>query len=55
MSASNFRELLSHVGHRVIVTPYGPLGYHPINVSIECLTCNEVLVSFDREEDCENE
>jgi hypothetical protein len=37
-----FEKLLSHVGHELECVKY---GYH--NVSIECVDCNEVIISID--------
>jgi len=41
-----FHDLAKHVGHNIHVTTYGD-GY-PENIAVECLTCNEILVDFDR-------
>lgn len=46
MSASNFSELRVHAGHRIEVVVYGDEE----NVSIECLDCHEVILSFDSDE-----
>jgi Zn finger protein HypA/HybF involved in hydrogenase expression len=48
MSVNSFEELLLHAGHRVSVVTYCKLDEEDVNVSIECDTCNEVLVSFDK-------
>jgi hypothetical protein len=46
MSVAHFKDLLAHVGHDVVVVTY---CRDPVeNVAIECLTCNEVLVEFNR-------
>ncbi|GHU75727.1 hypothetical protein FACS1894188_07120 [Clostridia bacterium] len=47
MSAYDFGSLLAHVGHKVVVVTYND-NDEPVNVSIECLNCNEVLCSFDK-------
>lgn len=44
MSALNFDELKTHVGHEVNVVTYGST-----NVAIECEDCSEILVDFDAE------
>jgi hypothetical protein len=44
----NFEELLKHVGHDIVCVTYGIKGQEPANVAIECETCNEVLLDFDR-------
>lgn len=46
MSANNFNELREHVGHAIECVCYGP-PEAIVNVSIECITCNMVLVSYD--------
>lgn len=43
---SEFECIKSHVGHDVACVIYGGN-----NVSVECLTCNEVLYSVDK--DCD--
>jgi hypothetical protein len=60
MGAWSYEELKEHVGHRVvcvcysnepdILTARGRLrkGRKPASVSIECETCNCVLLSYDR-------
>ena len=48
MSAYNFQTLLGHVGHNVEVVTYGNPA---VNVSIECMDCNEVLLSYDEYEE----
>lgn len=47
MSVYNYKELREHLGHNVTVAMYGD----DVNVSIECEDCNEVLVSYDNEEE----
>lgn len=49
MSANSYDDLARHVGHEVEVVFYGTED-EADNVSCECLTCNEVIVDFDREE-----
>ena len=48
-----FEDLMEHKGHRIVCQPYGDY-YDPVNMSIECETCNCVLVSFDKPEEKEN-
>jgi len=48
MSATNFRELAAHCGHKLEVALY---GNPPVNAAIECLTCYEVLVDYEDDED----
>ena len=41
----SFAELLEHVGHRLEMVSYGPLQGQETEVSIECMTCDQVLYS----------
>lgn len=47
MGASSYEDLKRHVGHKVECVVYGD----DANVSVECVTCNEVIIDFDREDD----
>lgn len=47
MGVHTFESLERHRGHKVAVVGYGQEEI--VNVSIECETCNEVLVSFDKD------
>ena len=47
MGVTSFEELMNHLGHDIEIVMY---GNPPINVAIECLTCNEVLIDFDKED-----
>lgn len=46
MSVNSYKELLWHKGHKIVCVTYGEDG----NVAIECETCNEVLLDYDKEE-----
>ena len=46
MSANSFKELKRHIGHKIVCVTYGKPAQ---NVAVECETCNEVLLDFDRE------
>lgn len=48
MAVSGFKDLTEHVGHTLEVVTYGNPSE---NVAIECLTCCEVLLSYDEEEE----
>ncbi len=54
MSALGFEDLKRHVGHNIECATYGYEDnkgiYHPVNVSIECMDCYEVLMDFDVED-----
>ena len=43
MSVYDFNSLKDHVGHNIEVVLYGG----DRNVSVECTTCNEVLLDYD--------
>lgn len=49
----NYKDLLQHLGHSVVIVAYNKNGYvdenkKPQNISLECETCNEVITSFDK-------
>lgn len=44
MSVSNYIELLAHVGHEIECVTYGDAD----NIAIECITCGEVLLDYNR-------
>lgn len=44
MTATCYEDLISHVGHNIECVVYGD---PPVNVAIECETCNIVLLDFD--------
>jgi hypothetical protein len=48
MGVTNFEDLKRHIGHDISCNSYGK-GKHIENVSVECETCNEVLLDFDKE------
>lgn len=53
MSVSKFDELLEHVGHKIVCTAYTSENKEEIvNVAIECEDCNEVIIDYDKEEEC---
>lgn len=45
---SKATELLNHQGHEIVIARYEAEG-EPVNVAIECETCYEVLVDYERE------
>ena len=47
MTMSNFDRVLSHLGHELEVAVYGD----NVNVAIECLTCMEVVVDYNQEDE----
>ena len=44
MSCSNYKELKTHLGHKIVCISYGN-----DNISVECETCNEVILDYDKE------
>lgn len=48
MSVTTFEDLLDHVGHEFECVTYGE---EPVNVALECVTCGEVMIDFDKEEE----
>jgi len=55
MSCYNYDDLCRHIGHEIECISYGETEEDPQNVSIECITCNEVLLdseSINKENDC---
>ena len=44
--ASNYSELMKHVGHTVRVVSF-PRGVQVLKVALECVTCNRVLIEYD--------
>ena len=51
MSATDFEDLRRHIGHKIVCVCYGRKeGEEPVNVAVECETCQEVLFDFDKEE-----
>lgn len=47
MAASNYKDLCRHVGHEINCVRYGD----DVNVAVECETCHEIILTFDKEED----
>jgi hypothetical protein len=52
MAASNFDDLIAHVGHPLKCVTLGP-PEGANSVAIECEKCHDVVVSFDRDDDHE--
>jgi len=44
--ASNYDELMKHVGHKIRVVSF-PRGVQILKVTMECVTCNKVLIEYD--------
>jgi hypothetical protein len=51
MGSWNYEDLKRHIGHDIHCVGYG-VGHEfkddPPNVAVECWTCNEVLLDFDK-------
>ena len=50
MSASNYENLVRHYGHKIECVMYG----NSDNVAIECQTCSEILLDFDKKPSIES-
>lgn len=59
MAVHSFDDLKTHVGHKIVIVEYGKrvynhlneeMDFYPTNVSCECETCNEVILSYDEGE-----
>jgi hypothetical protein len=46
MTVGNFKDLRQHIGHKIVCVCYSD-GEFIYNVSLECETCSEVLISYD--------
>ena len=46
MSARTFEDLRTHIGHVIVCVGYGQGEMR--NVAVECETCHEVLVDYDK-------
>lgn len=44
---NTYKELREHIGHKIVCVCYGEAG-DPDNVALECTTCSEVLLDFDK-------
>lgn len=47
--ASNYEEMLKHEGHKLQIISF-PRGIQILKVSMECVTCNKVLIEYDNPE-----
>ena len=47
MGSHSFEDLIRHVGHEIKCVSYGD---PPHNASVECMTCGEVIIDFDKDE-----
>lgn len=48
MSALDFADLSRHLGHALQCVAYVGTDGEPVNVSVECEDCCEVLLDFDK-------
>jgi len=51
MGCLGYEDLKRHIGHKIVCVGYGKQGESLENVAIECETCCEVLLDFDRGKD----
>ena len=54
MKINEFEELTWHIGHEVEIVSYGRNGTI-YNVSVECIDCGMVLMSFDNPKTVQSE
>ena len=47
MAVHSFEEARTHVGHDIVCVWYGEKST-PVNIAIECETCDTVLVDWDK-------
>lgn len=50
----SFNDLKRHIGHDIVCVSYG-YGDSVANVAIECESCSEVLLDFDKPEHVKRE
>lgn len=50
MSVFDFESLKKHSGHRLECNEYGTNDL-TVNVTIECIDCNEILIDYDKYDD----
>lgn len=50
MGVYNYKSLLAHVGHKIECVEYGD-----VNVVLECIDCGTVLLSYDIDDEDEDE
>ena len=49
MSVNNYKDLLEHLGHDFECVSYtSPDKDFPDNVTLECITCGEVIITYDK-------
>ena len=48
MAVYSYEDLRPHIGHKLACVCYGKKGEDPANIAVECETCHEVLLDFDR-------
>ena len=48
MSAYSYSDLARHAGHKIECVIYAG-----VNAAVECMNCNEVLLDFEKADECE--
>ena len=43
---SSYEEMLHHAGHKIQILSF-PRGVQILKVSLECVTCNKVLIEYE--------
>lgn len=44
---NGYNDLKGHIGHKIVCQPYGD-PRDPVNIAIECETCNCILIDFNQ-------
>ena len=50
MAIYKYDDLIAHKGHKIVCVTYGSYNNPDVNVAIECETCCEVIMDFDKVE-----
>ena len=50
MGVYDYKPLKAHVGHKIVCLSYGDEN-DPVNVTIECEDCDEVLIDYNKDDE----
>ena len=48
LTEAGYFDLKAHIGHKIVVVGYGNPEEAPVNVSVECETCGEVIIDLEQ-------
>jgi len=51
MTATTYQDLKVHLNHHIVCTYYGVDSSNPESVTLECVSCGEVLMDFNKPEE----